>query len=103
VELIEALPSAWDPLEELNVQLQAMPGLWLLVSLPDSSMRLTLLVTRQDAVHGGACNGQMVKAPQIIGDPAGPKVVALPKVKDLGDDLGGRSSGGPERYAGAIA
>ena len=33
-ELIEALSGACDALEELHVQLKAMPGLWLLVALP---------------------------------------------------------------------
>jgi hypothetical protein len=32
--LIEALSGACDALEELHVQLKAMPGLWLLVALP---------------------------------------------------------------------
>jgi hypothetical protein len=37
----------------------------------------------QDAVHGRAGDAQTVKAPQISGYPARPKVVSLPKVKDF--------------------
>jgi hypothetical protein len=110
-ELIEALSGPSDALEELHVQLQAMIGLWLFVTLPGSLSRLTLLVCRQpvqsvtdqNAVHGGACNGQLVKAPQISGDPAWPKVVALSKVKNLGSNLARRSSRGMQRYAGPVA
>src|SRR5256885_16569866 len=78
-----------------------MPGLWLLVTLPSSPKRFTLLVSRQaahpvtdqDAVHRRACDAQTVKAPQIGGDPARPKVVSLPKVKNLCNDFPGRRSG----------
>ncbi len=45
-ELIDALSRAWDPLEELYIYLYAVPGLWLLVSLPRPAWRPTLLVGR---------------------------------------------------------
>lgn len=44
-ELVEALSGACDALEELDVQLQAMPGLGLLVALLGSS-RFTPLISR---------------------------------------------------------
>jgi hypothetical protein len=60
-------------------------------------------MTDQDAVHGGARNAQLVKAPQISGDPARPKVVPLPKLNNLGNNFAGRGSRGTQWYAGAVA
>jgi len=110
-ELVETLCGACDPLQELHVQLQSMPGLGLLVSLPGSPNGPTLLVSRQavhpvadqNAVHGGGRNCHLVKAPQISGDPSRSKVVALPKVNDLGNHLTGRSSRATQRYTRAVA
>src|SRR5689334_5964270 len=61
-ELIQALLGAGDPLKELDVQLQAMPGLGLLIAQPGASFRPMLLIGRQpvqavanqDAMHRGA-------------------------------------------------
>src|ERR1700729_920268 len=53
-ELTEARSSPCDPLEELRVQLRAMPRLWLLVSLPGSLSRLALLVSRQAFLPDGS-------------------------------------------------
>ena len=85
-ELIQALLSAWDPLEELHIQLQPMSGLRLLIALPGLTLPLMLLigrqmpqsVTNQDAMHRGAGNLHLVEPLQIIGDPPGPEVISLP-------------------------
>jgi len=78
-----------------------MPGLRLLVALPGTPGRSSLLtgrqaihaVTDQNAVHGGACNAELMEALQISGNPAWSKVVTLPQIQDLGDDFPRRLSG----------
>lgn len=94
-ELIQALPGTRDPLEELDVQLQAVTRLRLLVTLPRSPCRPALLIggqpvqsmSDQSAMHRGASYRQLVKPPQIVGDPPRPKVAALSQVEDLGNAL----------------
>jgi hypothetical protein len=93
--LIEALPCAGDPLEELDVNLQAMARLRLLVPLPALLVWAVLLVCReplhavlaQDAMDRGARDCHLMKALQIVGDAAGTKVVMLAKIQNLTNDL----------------
>src|SRR5581483_2141797 len=109
-ELVQTLLRAGDPLEELNVQLQAMPGLRLLVALPSASPGPMLLIGRQpvqavanqDAVHRRACEAHLVKALQIISDPTWPKVIELSQVENFGDHLPRSRPGGAQRYTGTI-
>jgi hypothetical protein len=51
-------------------------------------------VPKQNAMDRGARDLQLVKALQIVGDPSRPKVIALPQIKNLGDDL---TRSGPRR------
>ena len=71
-----------------------MTWLGLLVSMPGTTCRLTLLIGRQsvhsiadqDAVHRGAGHVDVVESMQIAADPAGAKAVALPQIQDLRDN-----------------
>ena len=45
-ELIEAFSGAGIPLKEFDVDLQAVPRLWLLVSMPGAACRLPFLIGR---------------------------------------------------------
>jgi hypothetical protein len=110
-ELIQALSGACNALEELHVQLQAVPGLWLLVALPGSPRGPTLLVgwqavypvADQDAVHRGAGDAYAVKATQIVGDLSGPEVIVLAQIQNLGNNLAGRCPRRSERYTRTVA
>src|SRR5271170_3161190 len=72
-----------------------MAGLWLLVALPGAPSQLALMVGRQkvqtvpkqNAMDRGACDLYLVKTLQIVFDPSRSKVIALPQIKNLGDDL----------------
>src|SRR5262245_18292449 len=46
-ELVQPFPSPRDPLKELDIDLQTMPGLRLLVALPPFAMRPMLPIGRQ--------------------------------------------------------
>ena len=47
----------------------------------------------QDAMDHGARDRHLVKALQIVGDPAGPEVIMLAKIQNLVDDVGFRGVG----------
>ena len=72
-----------------------MPRLRLLVPFPPLVVRPVLLIRRQpahavlaqDPVHGGARDRHLVKALEVVGDPARPEVVVLPQIQDLAHDL----------------
>ena len=94
-ELIEPLAGTGDALEELHVQLQAVTGLGFFVALPPFRLRPILLIggqpvhamPHQDAVHRGHGEGLLMKAPEVVGDPAGAEVIVLPQIQDLADDV----------------
>jgi hypothetical protein len=44
-------------------------------------------VPRQDAVHRGDRDRDLMEARQVCRDAAGPEVIVLPQVEDLADDL----------------
>jgi hypothetical protein len=97
-ELIQAPARARNPLEELHVQLQPVPRLRLLVTLPACAVRPVLLigreprhaVPRQDAVHRGHRDRDLVEARQVRRDATCAEVVVLPQVEDLVDHLSRR-------------
>jgi hypothetical protein len=72
-----------------------MSWLRLLVALPPSRVWSMLLVrwppvhvvAHQDAMYRRDCHRYLVKALQIVGNPAGPAVAVLPKIQNLADDL----------------
>jgi hypothetical protein len=96
-ELIEAFPGACNPLKEFDVDLQSVPRLWLLVSMPGAACRLALLIGRQavhpitdqDAVHRGSSHVYVMKAVEIAVDPGRSKSVTLPQIQDFGDHITG--------------
>src|SRR5580700_4459253 len=110
-KLVEALSRSGDPLQEFHVNLQAMPWLRLLVSMPGTTRRLTPYVGRQpahpvadqDAVDRRARHMHLVKAIKITGNPAGPKAISLAQIQDLGDHRAGSGSGKMQRRSGTIA
>lgn len=75
-----------DALEELDVHLQPMTQLGLLTALPALLMGAVLLVGRQpaqaaphqDPVNRRGGDRDLVKALQVVGDPAGAEVIVLP-------------------------
>jgi len=95
-ELIEPLSSPRDAFQELHVHLQPMPRLGFLVAFPPLAVRLVLLIRRQaiqavlaqDPVHGRASDRHLVKASEVVADPARPEVVPLPQIQDLAHHLG---------------
>jgi hypothetical protein len=110
-ELIEASFGARDSLEEFHVDLQAMSGLWLLVSMPGTTCRLALLVDRQPvhsiadeySMNGRTCHIHVVKAMQIAGDPSWSESVTLSQIQNLGDNRARRGPRRVKRCAGPIA
>ena len=42
---------------------------------------------RENAVHEGAGHGHLMKAPQIVRNPAGPEVIRLAQIEDLAHDV----------------
>ena len=94
-ELIETAMRARDSFEEFHIELQSVAGLRLLVALPALPVRSVLLirreprhaVPRQDAVHRGYRDRDLVEARQVRGDATCSEVVVLPQIEDLADDL----------------
>jgi hypothetical protein len=88
-----------------------MAGLWLLVALPGAPSKLALMVGRQkvqtvpkqNAMDRGARDLQLVKALQMVCDPSRPKVMALPQIKNLGNDLARSCPRGMVRSSWLIA
>ena len=64
-ELTEAFPGARNPLKEFDVDLQSVPRLWLLVSMPGAACRLALLIGRQ-AVHPITDQDAVYRGPSYI-------------------------------------
>src|SRR5262249_32455983 len=109
-ELIQPAARARDPLEKLHVQLQSVTGLGLLVALPALAARLVLLIRRetrhamprQDAVHRGGRDSDLVEAMQIRRDPACAEVIVLAQIENFTDDLPRRCARRPLRCPRAI-
>ena len=84
-ELKQPSPSAGDPLEELHVNLKAMPWRDLLVPLPASAVRPMLLIGRQathavacqDAMDRGSCDPDLVKSVEVRRDACRAKMILL--------------------------
>ena len=108
-ELVEPLPRAGDPLEELHIHLQPMARLRLLVPLPALRVRAMLLVAwqavhpmpHQNAMHRRHRQRLLVKALQIVRDLARPEMVGLAQVQNLANDLARRGVGRPVRACSA--
>jgi hypothetical protein len=94
-ELKQSPACAGNPLEELHVDLQAMPWRELLVSLPAFAIRPMLLicwqtihpVSLQDAMDRGACDQDLMKAMQVRGDSSGPEMILLAEIENLSDHV----------------
>jgi len=94
-ELIQPFARARDPFKELHVELQPVSGLRLLVPLPALLVGLMFLVRRepwhpvalQDAMDRRTRDRDGVKPLQIVRDLAGSKVIVLPQVQNLADDV----------------
>src|SRR5262245_16612284 len=110
-ELIQAAPGPRDPLKELHVQLQAVTGLRFLIALPALTVPLVLLIRReprhamprQDAVYRGTCDGNLMEAMQVRGDPARSEMIVLAQVENFADDLTSRGAGRMLRRARTVA
>ena len=106
-ELIETFLRARDALEELHIQLEPETGLCLLVALPALRVRPILLVrwkpvypvTQEDAMHRRHGQRLLVKSAQVVRDLTGAKVIVLPQIQSLADDLARRGRGRPIRSA----
>jgi hypothetical protein len=93
--LIKASSRPRYPLEELDVQLQAVTGLRLLIALPPLAVRLVLLicgearhaVPRQDAMHRRHRDLDAMEPMQVRRDPAGAEVIVLAQIEDFADDV----------------
>lgn len=103
-ELVETLRGAGNPLKKLYAHLEPMTWLGFFVSLPAFAVRPMLLISRQsiepmsaeNPMHRGTSHGEAMKALQIVSNPAGTKMVGLPQVQDLADDVRrGRSRRAP--------
>jgi len=108
-ELIQPLPGAGNPLEELHVHLQAVPRLRLLVPLPALPVRSVPDSPPTDSSRGEpGCDEQTTRrsragtALQVVSNLARPEVLVLAQVHDLADHLARCGPRRPMRRARSI-
>jgi hypothetical protein len=95
-ELVVALPGSLQRGDELDVDLDPVPGQRLLVALPTLGVALVALgggqpahaEAPQDVPGPRGADGDVVVPPQVHRDLVRSEVVALPQVDDLADHLG---------------
>lgn len=89
--LVIKFPVLRDSLQELDINLDPMPGHGLLVSLPTFQVSLISLIDRkpahlqlvEDPPDAGAADVDIMIAFKINHDFPGPKMVGLPQIDDL--------------------
>jgi hypothetical protein len=108
--LIEAPAGARNPLEKLDVDLEAMPRLRFLVARPAVRVTPVFLVRRQpvhavlaqNAMHRRRSDGEVVKPLQIIGNLARAEVIVLAEVEDFTDNVWRRRPRRAMRDCGSV-
>jgi hypothetical protein len=104
------LGGAGKRLDELDVELDAVAGQWLLIALPAPGVALVALGGGQpvqlqpleDPPHAGAADLHLVVALEVHGDPGRAEVVVLAQVDDLAHDLGAGGVGADLGTVGAV-
>ena len=94
-ELIEPSAGARNPLEKLDVHLEAMARLRFLVTRPPVCVPPVLLiggqpvhaVLAQNAMNGGAGDREAVKPLQVVSNLPWAEMVVLPQIQDLPHDV----------------
>ena len=99
-----------DPLLELDIDLDPMPGHWLLISLPTLLVPFISLVDRkpahlqliEDTPDAGAADMDIVITFEIDHDLPRSKMIDLPQIDDLPQYFDVRGPGAMERATGTI-